>query len=96
MNESEEDSSIQYGNRRGDDGPEQRKDAEDASPNLGEQKLSEVKDDSPTENIKEEEAPAQKSSEESPYMNPDTNEELQERDQEEDDDQGEFDDQEED
>ena len=55
-----------------------------------------MKDESPTENIKEEEGPVQKSSEESPYMNPDTNEELQERDQEEDDDQGEFDDQEED
>ena len=36
VNESEEDSSIQYGNRRAEDGLEQPKDTEDPSPNLGE------------------------------------------------------------
>ena len=47
VNESEEDSSIQYGNRRGDDPREQPKEAEDASPNQAEAHLNEVKDDSP-------------------------------------------------
>lgn len=50
VNESEEDSSIQYGNRRGDEKFElPPKDAEDASPNPAEPKLNEVKDESPTE-----------------------------------------------
>lgn len=85
VNESEEDSSIQYGNRRGEEQNDQPKDVEDQSPTAVEAKLSDVKDESPTENQHEDEEPAQKSGSdemESPYMNPDTNEELADGDQE--------------